>query len=78
MFDKNEFKRKLHAEAKRMKSDKDKSGKGEDFYKDWVQKNAEKFSNDWNISKCKSCFHCEECGFKTLNKCDIYTNMKER
>jgi len=69
-----EFKKRQFAEVKKMRFDKgDSDINDNEFYADWINKNAEEFERKWNISKCKTCSKCDKCGFKELNKCGLYS-----
>jgi len=78
-MDKDDFKRKVRAEVKKMKLDKSRAkDSSDDFYVQWVKDNAEDFAKKWEESKCRTCEKCEECGYEEKSNCDIYIQDRRK
>ena len=45
---------------------------GNDYVLDWVTKNAAKYREQWESSKCYSCSKWHDCGWKALSECQDY------
>lgn len=45
---------------------------GNEFVLDWIERNAQCFRRAWDISKCKDCTQCEDCGYNLLSACNNF------
>ena len=50
---------------------------GVDFIVQWIRKNGATFKELWKKSICKSCIHCDECGFEVKEECKKYGQVAE-
>jgi len=46
---------------------------GVEFIKEWIQKHGADFKKLWNKSCCKDCIHCNDCGYKVVEKCKDFS-----
>jgi len=72
------FKRFVEAERRRIDVDKWHEGEkqrkdpGEEYVKEWIEKNALWFREAWNVSDCKFCNNWEACGYLVKQDCKNY------
>ena len=43
---------------------------GNSYVMEWILLNAKEYREKWDISLCKVCGKCEECGYNILSACD--------
>ena len=46
---------------------------GMEYVLKWIREHGEEFKKLWNKSLCKDCIHCEDCGYKVLEKCEEFS-----
>jgi hypothetical protein len=67
-------------EIERKKIDEDKyfrgieinNDPGQEYVIDWINRNAKKWRDDWDISLCKHCNHWRVCGHKIQQQCEKF------
>ncbi len=42
---------------------------GIEYILKWIRENGEEFHRLWDKSICKDCIHCNDCGYKVVEKC---------
>ena len=78
VFSMDEQEKFMRAQIKKIENDKWFEGEyinrdpGDDFIVDWIYHNAKMFRYSWDISLCKSCSNCRDCGFNAVSACETY------
>lgn len=71
----------IHSEVEKIKIDKWIEGEkrhedpGSEYEVHWVDTNAKNYRDAWCNSKCRTCSHRRECGYKTLSACEEYDDI---
>lgn len=56
-------------EGERIKNDP-----GMEFVLEWIRENGAEFHRLWDVSICKDCIRCEDCGYKVVEECKKFEN----
>lgn len=69
----------LQSEMKKIDEDKWYEGEricrdpGEPYVIEWINKNAEQWRKEWDLSKCQHCAFWMQCGHKLKKECDQFS-----